>query len=384
MLHWLKMLPLSGIKIVDLSHLLPGPLCTLMLADLGASVTKIERPPYGDLNRRIPPFHKGLSSYFMMLNRDKKCTFLDLKSKQGKQKFLKLIKSADILVENFRPDVLNRLGIGYDVLKKINPGLIYCAITGYGHTGPMKKAAGHDLNYVALSGVLGGMVPKKGGVPPMLPTQLSDIVGGSLMPAISILAALELRRKTKKGLFIDSAMMPGTMVLLMMVLGKYFLTGEDMFQGDDRMTGKYLNYSIYETQDKKAMALAAIEPKFWNRFCEVVSKEEWKSWLPLSDAPGFPTSSLVNLSDTKLAHLKKKVSQLFKSKTQAQWIGLFRNESDVCCTPVTNFKGAVNFLKMLGRKEFFYLKDSKNRTIPQMSFPWGNSKLSIKEHFFSA
>lgn len=378
------MLPLTGIKIVDLSHLLPGPLCTLMLADLGATVTKVERPPHGDLNRRIPPFYKGLSSYFMMLNRNKKSLFLDLKSKVGKQKFLKLIKDADILVENFRPDVLTKLGVGYPQLKKINPKLIYCAISGYGQTGPMKNAAGHDLNYVALSGVLGGMVSRSGGKPPMLPTQLSDIVGGSLLPAVSILAALELRRKTKKGLFLDCAMMPGTMVLLMMVLGKYFIKGGDMFQGDDRMTGKFPNYAIYETKDKKAMALAAIESKFWQRFCEIVRRSEWKSWIPLTDVPGFPTASLANASDIKLLTMKRKLSALFKSKTQTQWVTLFSTEPDVCCTPVYNLGGAIKFLKHLGREDFFYLKDSKGRRIPQMAFPLGNSKISRKKHFFEA
>lgn len=207
-------LPLKGIRVLDLSHLLPGPLCTLMLADLGAEVIKIERPPYGDLNRRIPPFHHELSAYFMMLNRNKKSRSLDLKLEKEKNKFLNLVRTSDILIENFRPGVMTRLGLGYETLKKINPKLIYCAISGYGHKSPLKDFAGHDLNYIALSGVMYGMTGKKG-CPPMLPTQLADIVGGSLLPAISILSALEYRRKNKKGLFLDCAMTAGTTVLLM-------------------------------------------------------------------------------------------------------------------------------------------------------------------------
>jgi len=264
-------LPLQSIKVLDLTHLLPGPMLTLMLADLGADVIKIEKPPHGDLNRRVPPYHHGMSTYFMMLNRNKKSRVLDLKSKKGKAAFLKLAKKADILVENFRPGVMTRLGFGYGQLKKINPKLIYCAITGYGQKTKWKDVAGHDLNYIGLSGILNATA-YKGKRPGMLPTQLADIAGGTFMPMISILSALELRRKTKKGLFIDSAMVSGTMPLMMMVLGKYLTTHEELYQENDRMTGKYPNYTMYETKDKRYMAMAAIEPKFWNRFCEVIKK----------------------------------------------------------------------------------------------------------------
>ncbi len=331
-------LPLSGIRVLDLSHLLPGPLCTLMLADLGAEILKIEKDPHGDLNRQIPPFSHGLSSYFMMLNRNKKSLTLDLKSDAGRMRFLSLVKKTDIVVENFRPGVMKRLGLDYTVLSKINPKLIYCAISGYGQKGPWHETAGHDLNYIAMTGVLeGASVPHK--KRPMLPTQLADIVGGSLLPAISILSALNLRQKTKKGLLIDSAMMPGTMVLLMMVLGKFFVTGEELYQDQDRMTGKYPNYRIYPTQDGKAMALAAIEPKFWKEFCRVIGKKEFESWIPVTDEPGFPTRSLAQCSDQKLKHMKRKLEHVFKTKTQEEWIRIFKREPNCCCTPVFTLDG---------------------------------------------
>lgn len=374
-------LPLSGIRVLDLSHLLPGPLCTLMLADLGAEVLKIEKDPFGDLNRQIPPFSHGMSAYFMMLNRNKKSLQLDLKSESGKKHFLKLVKKTDIVVENFRPGVMKRLGLDYSILSRINPKLIYCAISGYGQKGPWQEAAGHDLNYIAMTGVLeGASYPRK--KRPMLPTQLSDIVGGSLLPAISILSALQLRRKTKKGLFIDSAMLPGTMVLLMMVLGKFFVSGEELYQEADRMTGKYPNYRVYPTKDHRAMALAAIEPKFWKEFCRVIGKKEFESWIPLTDEPGFPTRSLARCSNRTLKQMKRKLEAIFKTKTQAEWIKIFKEEPNCCCTPVLDLKGAVSFLRWMGRKEFFYLKDPKGGAIPQWLFPFGNSFLSRKKHRF--
>ncbi|HBQ21923.1 MAG TPA: CoA transferase [Deltaproteobacteria bacterium] len=375
-------LPLQGIKVLDLSHLLPGPLCTLMLSDLGAEVLKIERGPHGDFNRLIPPFYyQHLSTYFMMLNRNKKTRILNLKSEKEKKVFLKLVKEADIVVENFRPGALAKLGLDYKTLSRINPKLIYCAISGYGQQGPWRNMAGHDLNYIALTGIL-ETAGFRGQKPPMLSTQLADIVGGSLLPTISILAALEHRRKTHKGMFIDSAMMPATMVLLMMVLGKFFLTGEEPYQEEDRMTGRYPNYALYQTKDKRAMALAAIEAKFWYRFCELIHKEEFKSWVPLTDAPGFPTASLANASDQKLKRMKRKLGLVFKTKTQKEWIRLFKSEPDVCCTPVNNFKEALELLTFLGRKDFFMLKNTKGQAIPQMLFPFGNSSLHRKKHTF--
>src|SRR3989338_5041421 len=374
-------LPLSGIRVLDLSHLLPGPLCTLMLADLGAEVLKIEKNPTGDLNRQIPPFSHGMSSYFMMLNRNKKSLTLDLKSEAGKKRFLSLVKKTDLVVENFRPNVMKRLGLDYAVLSKINPKLIYCAITGYGQKGPWHKAAGHDLNYIAMSGILeGASYPRK--KRPMLPTQLADIVGGSLLPAISILSALHLRVQTKKWCFIDSAMLPGTMVLLMMVLGKFFVTGEELYQEEDRMTGKYPNYTIYQTKEGRAMALAAIEPKFWKEFCRVMNKKEFESWIPLTDEPGFPTRSLARCSDQKLKQMKRKLQAVFKTKTQKEWIQIFKQEPNCCCTPVLDLKGAVSFLHWMGRKEFFNLQDQQGGAIPQWLFPFGNHILSRKKHTF--
>ncbi|MBI4040761.1 MAG: CoA transferase, partial [Deltaproteobacteria bacterium] len=222
----MTLLPLSGIRVLDLGHLLPGPLTAVLLADLGAEVIKIEKPPRGDANRYIPPLQHGISPYFLMLNRNKKSIFLDLKQPKDHRKFLKLVQKSDVLIENFRPGVMKKLALDHEALSKINPKLIYCSISGYGQKGPWKGHAGHDLNYVALSGLLYATA-FRGERPVQFATQLGDIVGGSLMPALSILAALLLREKTNQGCWIDSAMMPATMMLWILVLGKILQTGQE-------------------------------------------------------------------------------------------------------------------------------------------------------------
>ena len=385
----MKKLPLGHLRVLDLTHLLPGPLLTMMMADLGAEVIKIEKPPHGDLNRRVTPYLHGMSTYFLMLNRNKKNKVLDLKSPAGKKTFLALVQTSDVLIENFRPGTMKRLGLDYESLKKINPKLIYCAISGYGQHSPWKNKAGHDLNYVALSGLLSatGHVPTAYphqrppvGRPAMLSTQLADIVGGSFMGMISIMAALAYRQKNKTGMFIDCSMLAGTMVLQMMILGKFLATGEEPYQENDRMTGRYPNYMLYETKDHRYMAVAAIEPKFWNRFCEIIRRPEFKAWVPLSDKPGFPTALLAKCSEKKLKAMKQKLQIVFLKKTQKEWVRLFKHEADACCTPVQTMGEAVKLLKILGSKDLFYIKDKKGNRYPQWCFPFGNPKLSRKRH----
>ena len=372
-------LPLSGIRVLDLGHLLPGPLCSVMLADLGAEVIKIERPPRGDVNRYVPPLVHGVSPYFLMINRNKKSKLIDLKDPKGKESFLKLVESSDILIENFRPGVMKKLGVGYEKLKAVNPKLIYCAISGYGQEGPWKDVAGHDLNYLGLSGLLYPTAAKSER-PVMLPTQLADIVGGSLLPALSILAALELRHKTQKGMFIDSAMMPGTMALLIMVLGRVLMTGQEMKKDEDRMTGLYPNYTTYLTRDKRAMVVAAIEPKFWNRFCDVIGKPQYADWIPLTDPTGFPTPSLAKCAPSKLKKMRGLIQVVFKTKTQRQWMKIFASQPECCCTPVNTFQEAVKFLEKLERKDLIEVPDASGNLFPQLLFAWGNPDLSRSQH----
>ncbi len=372
-------MPLSDIRVLDLSHLLPGPLLTLMLADLGAKVTKVERPDVGDLNRRIPPFHHGMSAYYMMLNRNKKKLILNLKSKKDKKIFLQLVQKSDILVENFRPGVMKRLGFDFKTLRKINPRIICCSITGYGQKSSLRDFAGHDLNYAALTGILEATA-YPGKKPAMLPTQIADIVGGSLMPMISVLAALRLREKTGQGMYLDCAMTPATMVLLMMVMGKFLITGQEPYQENDRMTGRYPNYNLYQTKDNRSMAVAAIEPKFWNRFCELIQKPQFQSWVPLTDEPGFPTKTLAQKSDRELQLMKKKIQNVFLLKTQKAWTEVFKNEPNACCTPVQNFKESIDFFKKMGRKELMTVKDKAGRSFPQWLFSFGNPLLSRRKH----
>ena len=207
-----------------------------------------------------------------------------------------------------------------------------------------------------------------------------SLKGVKIFPMISILAALEYRRKTKKGMFIDSAMLPGSMILLMMVFGKFFLTGEELYQENDRMTGKYPNYTLYETKDKRYMAVAAIEPKFWNEFCKGIKKPEFEKWIPLTDKAGFPTPSLAKKSEKELHSMKQRVGFVFKTKNQKEWIKIFKRNPNGCVTPVQNFGEAIQFLKWLGQKDLMYIKDPKGRVFPQWLFPFGNQQLSRRSH----
>jgi crotonobetainyl-CoA:carnitine CoA-transferase CaiB-like acyl-CoA transferase len=230
--------PLTGMKVLDLSRLLPGPYCSLMLGDLGADVLKIEDPKLGDYMRwwgaRVDK--QGVS--FLMVNRNKKSMKLNLKTDWGKDIFLRLVRQHDVVLEGFRPGVMERLGLGYETLKKENPGLIYCAITGYGHTGPYRDRAGHDLNYLSLAGVLGTIGPKGG--PPVIPgVQIADIGGGAMLAALGILAAYIARQETGKGQFIDVSMLDGSFAWLPVPAGKTLADGEDPKPGDSFLTGRY-------------------------------------------------------------------------------------------------------------------------------------------------
>jgi len=265
--------PLTGLKVLDVSRLLPGPYCSLMLGDLGADVLKIEDPKLGDYLRWWGSRVDKQSASFLMVNRNKKSMKLNLKTDWGKNIFLRLVRQHDVVLEGFRPGVMERLGLGYETLKKENPGLIYCAITGYGHTGPYRDRAGHDLNYLSLAGVLGTIGPKGG--PPVIPgVQIADIGGGAMLAALGILAAYIARQETGKGQFIDVSMLDGSFAWLPVPAGKTLVDGEDPKPGDAFLTGRYACYRIYETKDGRHMGLASLEPQFWEAFCRLVNRED--------------------------------------------------------------------------------------------------------------
>jgi crotonobetainyl-CoA:carnitine CoA-transferase CaiB-like acyl-CoA transferase len=306
---------LKAIKVLDLSRLLPGPFASLVLADLGAQVDKIEDSGPGDYLRHMPPLVNGESVAFLALNRNKRSCVLDLKKPAAREAFLALAGAYDVLLEQFRPGVLDRLGLSHAVLRAHNPRLIVCALTGYGQDGPLAQRAGHDLNYLARAGVLGFQGPESGA--PQVPGfQLAD-VGGGLWCVVGILAALAERARTGQGKVIDVAMLEASIGFAAFEVASA-LGGGTAARGADTLTGGIAPYSTYLTKDGQVMALGALEPKFWGAFCEGVG-------LP------FEMSALV--PGPHQAALKAQIAEIFRAKTRAEWEA-FARERDCCLEPV--------------------------------------------------
>lgn len=316
-----KMKPLEGIKVIDFSTLLPGPLATLILAEAGAEVIKVERIGGEDM-RRSPPFIDGESILFSILNRGKRSIEVNIKSKDGYASILNLIKTADVVVDQFRPGVMKRLGLDFDSLIKIKPNIVHCSITGYGQTGPKKLVAAHDINYMAESGLL-SLAKEKDGSPAMPNTQIADIAGGSYPAVINILLALREVENTGKGKFLDISMTDNLFPFMWMALG---LTASGFYSqgGDLQLTGASPRYGIYETLDKGYIALGALEEKFWLRFCEVIElSNEFKNDSADPDAT------------------KKAIIKIIKSKNTKQWKEILANEENICCSIVYSLEEAI-------------------------------------------
>jgi crotonobetainyl-CoA:carnitine CoA-transferase CaiB-like acyl-CoA transferase len=305
---------LKHITVLDLSRLLPGPYASLMLADMGANIIKVEDPNQGDLLRYIPPFQGNLGHFFSILNRNKKSIAINLKIKEGKEIFKNLVKSCDILLEGFRPNALKNMGLGYEDLREINPKLIFCSITGYGHAAKYKDRPGHDMNYLALSGFLYGTetIPK---------IQLADIFGGSYQAVISILATLIEREKTNHGKFLDISMTKGLFSAMLVPLIEYFDKGIDI-DNNHLLYGGYHRYNIFKTLDDRFIAFSCIEEKFWRFFCEKVKRSDL----------------IVEKDNLKLINELKKI---FLTQSQAYWIELFSGSDLISLEPVLNLHESI-------------------------------------------
>ncbi len=320
-------LPLSGIRILDLSRLLPGAFTSQMLADFGADVIKVEEPESGDYARFMPPHGPGgMGIYFLALNRNKRSVTLNLKTGRGREIFLRMVREADVLLESFRPGVLERLGLGYEQLKETNRGIIYCAISGYGQDGPYQNRAGHDLNYAGYAGLL-HYNRSANGAPMLPPTQIGDLVGGGQSAAIGILTALVGRAQTGEGRKIDAAMTEGVTALLPIAATTYLNTGKAPRPGLSALDGGLPCYNIYETQDGKYVTLAALEPKFWQAFCTHIGHLEL-----------LPFHMPVGPGESKQA--KDMLRAIFKSKTRAEWLSEFA-DIDACVGPVYDIGEAL-------------------------------------------
>ena len=295
---------LQGIRVLDLSRLLPGPFLTMVLADMGADVVKVEDPRIGDYLRALPPGKAGIAGRFLAVNRGKRSLTLDLKAPAGREAFLKLVESADVVVESFRPGVMDKLGVAYDTLAARNPKIVVCSISGYGQTGPYVHRAGHDLNYIALSGVLamGGGVPD--GSPSMPGVQIADLAGGALWGATAILGALVGRQRTGKGAHLDISMCEGSLALLAAELGNMDC-GEKPTRNRETLNGALACYSIYRTADDRFLAVGALEPKFW---------------IALNQALGrTPNVAEIVGKPEQQAKTRAELAAIFATKTAAEW-----------------------------------------------------------------
>lgn len=303
---------LTGLTVLDLSRLLPGPFCSLYLAQLGATVIKIEEPGTGDYARQLSP------EMFALVNRGKQSITLDLKNAADVARFHTLVKTADVVLESFRPGVMDKLGCGYTTLKGINPRLIFCALTGYGQDGPWRNHAGHDLNYCGYAGAL-EQSGTADAAPAMSGFQVADLAGGALTAALGIVAAALGAKASGEGCFVDAAMLDGTLALQTTTLSTLRALGAAAPRGGDMLTGALPNYAVYETADGQHMAMGALESKFFQAFCKAVARPDLAR-MPL--APGKPGAAL-----------RDELTALFKTKTRDAWAQLLA-DADCCVTPI--------------------------------------------------
>lgn len=305
---------LKGIRVLDFSQYLPGPYATLRLADLGAEIIKVESPS-GDLGR-FPSERDGGPRYaFRGQNRDKKSIKLNLKDVAEQKKVLGLIKDADVILESFRPGVTSRLGINYKEVIKVKPDIVYCSLSGYGQNGEMSHLGSHDINYMALSGILSQFKDKDGN--PIQPsTTIADLVGG-MAASESIIAALLQKEKIGKGTYIDLALADTTASLMTNHVLIESATGKQ--NGIEKLDGRLVSYNLYETKDGRFISLGAIEEKFWMNFCTALNKEEWL----------FDHLSAASNSNP----IYKEIKDMFKTKTFDEWV-LFSQQVDCCMAPV--------------------------------------------------
>ncbi|MBJ3774214.1 CaiB/BaiF CoA transferase family protein [Acuticoccus mangrovi] len=313
--------PLDGVRVLDLTTLLPGPLATLILAEAGAKVVKIERPG-GDDMRHYPPLWGGDGALFALLNRGKTSLVLDLKTEADRDRLLAMLPEFDVLVEQFRPGVMARLGLGRERLHAVNPRLVVCAITGYGQTGPKAQRAGHDLNYMAETGLL-GLTDRGDGAPAMPPVLTADIGGGSLPAVLNILLALRLAERTGTGAFLDVAMSDNLFTFAFWAIATRAADGRDPTPGGEIFTGGSPRYQIYRTADDRFLAAAPLEQKFWERFAELIGLPP-----PLRDDGRDPAATI------------RAVAGIMASAPSHHWQRLFEGE-DVCCSIVATFGEAM-------------------------------------------
>jgi len=327
--------PLAGIRVLDLTRLLPGPMATLHLADMGADVVKIEDTETGDYSRAmghargVPP----MSDFFRLVNRNKRAMRLDLKQAQGREVFLRLAKGADVVVEGFRPGVMAKLGVGYEALAAVNPGLVYCSITGYGQNGPYAHRAGHDVNYIGYAGV-GDQIGTA--EEPVVPNfQIADLLGGALTPVMGILAALIDARSSGRGRHVDVAMTDAVFAHAIFPLLGFLERGRTPPRGSGMLGGGLPCYNVYRTRDGRWMAVGALERKFWETLCDILGCPELKG------------KHIVYGEDAR--PVKERLAAAFGSRTQREWSEVFAR-ADCCVSPILTVDEALENEQLRARK----------------------------------
>lgn len=310
------MAPLDGLRVLDLSRLMPGPLCTMILGDLGADVIKVEQPGVGDYARSAPPFIGSTGTVFLLLNRNKRSITLDLKNREAQEVVYRLAERSEVFVESFQPGVAERLGVGYSAISRINEDIVYCSISGYGQTGPYRDLVGHDLTYTAYSGTIGATGLEGG--PPVIPAvQVADIQGG-IYAALAIMAALYRREKTGRGEFIDISLMDAAVASMILPLSSHF-AGLPTERGTLPLSGGAPFYSVYETADRRFICIAALEPKFWVGLCKTLELEKYEDQQ-------FAVGE-------EARRIREDLATLFRRRNREEWVRIL-NERNIPCAPV--------------------------------------------------
>ncbi|MGQ9594776.1 MAG: CaiB/BaiF CoA transferase family protein [Anaerolineae bacterium] len=315
---------LEGVRVLDLTQLLPGPYCTMILGDLGADVIKVEPPSGGDPMRRAPPWIGEESAAFLAVNRNKRSLAINLKRPEGREVLLRLAERVDVWVEGFRPGVTARLGLGPEDVRARNPHCIYASLSGYGQTGPYRTRPGHDINFAALSGMLHALY----GPSPRLPAfQVADVAGGALWAAVAILGALVRQRATGQGCTLDLSMAHGTLALLALPAAWHLNPGAEGPPLEAALTGGRPGYHLYRTKDGRFLSLGCLEPPFWADLCRALDREDL---LPL----------LAPEDEETQREVTEALSSLFATRTRDEWVQFFR-ERDLPCEPVLTLEEAL-------------------------------------------
>ena len=345
--------PLHGVRVLDLTRLLPGPICTLHLGDMGADVIKIEDTGLGDYVRWQEPIQVVHSPYFLCLNRNKRSVTLNLRSETGHEIFMSMAKEADVIVEGFRPGVVERLGIGYDAVREINPRIVYCAISGYGQDGPYRLRAGHDVNYCSYAGVTDQIGVADG--PPVVPNfQIADVLGGGASAAIGILGALVDAKMNGEGRYVDVSMTDCTLAHAVIAFTNMLGYERPLERGEGFISGELPCYNIYETSDGRYMSLGALEEKFWFAFCDAVAR------------PDLKEKHILAGDAAKAA--REEVAALFRSQPQSHWIAV-GEEHDCCLAPVLTIAESVSNPQLQHRQMFVDTDHPIDGPVKQIAFP---------------